>query len=62
MDVNDMLNKAKEAVSGHADQAKEAIDKAGDFIDEKTGGKFSGQVDQGQDFVKDQLGLDDEQA
>ena len=31
------------------------IDKAGDFVDEKTGGKYAEQVDQGQAFAKEKL-------
>ena len=31
------------------------IDRAGDFADEKTGGKYAEQVDQGQAFAKEKL-------
>jgi hypothetical protein len=45
----------------HADKAEGGIDKAGDFIDDKTGDKYADHVDKGQDAAKDALGkLDDE--
>ncbi|MPZ51666.1 MAG: antitoxin [Acidimicrobiia bacterium] len=50
------LDKAKDALSGakdkvddladeHGDKMKDGIEKAGDFVDEKTGGKYADQVD-----------------
>jgi hypothetical protein len=38
---------------GNKDKVKGGIDKAGDTVDDKTGGKFSGQVDTAQDTAKD---------
>lgn len=53
-----IFDKVTEAAAGHADEirgaAEAGIDKAGDLIDAKTGGKFAGQVDQAQDFAKTQ--------
>ncbi len=49
------VDKIKGAVSGHADQIEGAIDRGGDSIDSKTDGKYAGQVDQAQGFLKDQL-------
>lgn len=44
-------------VSGKAsqmgDKAKGMVDQGGDMVDQKTGGKASGQVDSGQDKAKD---------
>jgi hypothetical protein len=37
---------------GNKDKVK-GIDKAGDAVDDKTGGTFSGQVDTAQDTAKD---------
>lgn len=45
----------KNAVNEHGDQINEGIDKAGDFVDEKTEGKYADKVDQAQDFLKDQV-------
>lgn len=51
-----IFDKAKEAAgqaaAEHGDKIDQGIDKAGDFADEKTGGKYAGQVDQGQDAAK----------
>lgn len=50
-----ILDKLKDAASGHEEQVNQAIDQAGDVVDQKTGGQYEGQVDQAQDFLKDQL-------
>jgi MT0933-like antitoxin protein len=50
-----IFDKAKDALSGHSEQVAAAIDKAGDFVDEKTEGKYAEQVDKGQDMAKDKL-------
>jgi MT0933-like antitoxin protein len=46
------LSKTKEVLSENADKVGRAIDKAGDIIDEKTQGKYSGTVDKVQDAAK----------
>jgi hypothetical protein len=51
-----IFDKAKDALSEHSEQVDQGIDKGGDLIDEKTGGKYVGQVDKGQEFAKDRLG------
>ncbi|MFF6830800.1 antitoxin [Streptomyces sp. NPDC012438] len=53
-----MLDKLKQALKGHEDQAGKGVDKAGDFVDEKSQGKYSGHVDTAQDKLKQQLGRD----
>ena len=50
------LDEAKKKLSGHSDQVDEGIDKTGDMVDEKTDGKYEGQVDKAQEFLKDQAG------
>lgn len=40
-----LLDKAKDMLKGNTDKVKEGIDKAGDMIDEKTGGKFSDHIE-----------------
>ncbi|MFE6507706.1 antitoxin [Nocardioides sp. NPDC057767] len=37
-----------------ADKVSEGLDKAGEFADEKTGGKFSDQIDQGVETAKNE--------
>ena len=40
-----IFDRAKEALSGHSEQVEAVVDKAGDFVDEKTEGKYAEQVD-----------------
>jgi hypothetical protein len=56
-----MLDKIKGMLKGHEDQARKGVDKAGDMVDDKTQGKYSGQVDQAQDRMNDQIGRPDQQ-
>ena len=51
-----MMDKLKQMMKGHESQADKGIDKSGDFVDDKTQGKHSGQVDTGQDKLKDEFG------
>jgi uncharacterized protein YjbJ (UPF0337 family) len=46
------LGKTKEVLSQNADKVEQAIDKAGDIIDQKTQGKYAGTVDKVQDAAK----------
>lgn len=60
MGIGDFADKAKDLASEHEDEVKEGIDKASDMADEKTGGKYSDQIDQGADAAKDYVeDLDD---
>jgi hypothetical protein len=52
----DIVEQIKDAVDGHEAEVKQGIDIVGDLIDGQTGGQYSAQVDQAQDFLKDQLG------
>jgi hypothetical protein len=51
-----IFDKAKDALSGQQDKVDEGVEKAGDMVDDKTEGKYIGQVDQGQEMAKDKLG------
>ncbi|WP_030606455.1 antitoxin [Streptomyces sclerotialus] len=53
-----VMDKLKQMLKGHEEQAGKGIDKGGDMLDERTQGKYSGQVDTGQDRLKGQLGPD----
>lgn len=53
--VEGLAQKAGEFVSQNPDQVSDGIDKAGDFIDQKTGGKFADKVDGLQDGAKNFL-------
>ncbi|MFG1999605.1 antitoxin [Spirillospora sp. NPDC048911] len=48
-----IVDKVKEMLGGHADKAKGAVDKAGDMVDKKTGGKYADKVDMGQDKARE---------
>ena len=54
--MDDALDKAKDLAGDNADKLEGAVDKAADLADEKTGGKFSDQIDSGADAAKEQLG------
>jgi hypothetical protein len=43
-----LLDKIKGMLGQHEDQAKGAVEKTGDAVDDKTGGKYSSQVDTAQ--------------
>jgi hypothetical protein len=55
-------DKVADAVDQHADKIDQGIGQASSFVDEKTGGRFSDQLDQGEEKVREGLdGLDGEQ-
>jgi hypothetical protein len=60
--MDDIKGQAENALSEHGDQVGDAIDKAVDFADEKTGGKLGDKADVIADKAKDALGINDEQA
>ncbi|MFG2828104.1 antitoxin [Streptomyces sp. NPDC048434] len=51
-----MMDKIKNMLKGHESQTDKGIDKAGDMADDKTQGKYKGQVDTAQEKMKDQFG------
>ena len=51
-----IFDKAKDALSGQDDKVDAGVEKAGDMVDEKTGGKYGEQVDKGQDLANEKLG------
>ncbi|MEV6550575.1 antitoxin [Streptomyces sp. NPDC051597] len=57
-----VMDKLKQMLKGHEDQAGKGVDRAGDFVDDRTQGKYSGQVDTAQDRLKQQLGSEGEQG
>ncbi len=52
----------KNAADTNEEKVEAVIDQAGDFIDEKTGGKYADKVDQAQAFLKDQIGQPNDAA
>lgn len=51
----EIFDKVKEAVASNSEQVEAGIDQAGDFVDQKTDNKYQAQVDQGQEFLKNQV-------
>lgn len=56
-----IIDKVKELFGQHSDKAERGIDKAGDVINEKTGGKYSDKIDSAQEKAKDMLGQESRQ-
>jgi hypothetical protein len=50
-----LLDKIKGMFGQQHDTIESGIDKAGDFVDDKTGGKHAGNVDKAQDAAHDAL-------
>jgi hypothetical protein len=55
------MDKIKKMFKGHEDQAGKGIDKAGDMVDDRTKGKYSGHVDTAQDKLRQQFGTERDQ-
>ena len=51
-----IIDKVKGLLGQHSDKAEKGINKAGDMIDRKTGGKYSDKIDSVQEKAKDMLG------
>ncbi|MFH8570461.1 antitoxin [Streptomyces sp. NPDC017993] len=56
-----MMDKLKNMLKGHEAQTSKGIDKAGDFVDSKTQGKYKGQVDSAQEKLRQQYGTPGDQ-
>ena len=54
-----LLDKAKNLLSQNADKVEMAIDKAGEFVDDKTQGKYSDTIHQVQEQAKKVAGAED---
>lgn len=52
----DHADKAKNLANQHEEKIDQAVERAGDQLDERTGGKFAGQVDKGQEFIEGKTG------
>ncbi len=50
-----VFDSISDAAKDHEAKIEEGIEKIGDFIDEKTGGKFADQVDKVQDLANEGL-------
>ena len=50
-----IFDKAKDALSEHSEHVDAGIEKAGDQVDQRTGGKYAEHVDKGQDSASDRV-------
>ncbi|HEY6749685.1 MAG TPA: antitoxin [Mycobacteriales bacterium] len=55
------MDKAKDMADQHDEQVDQGLDKAGDFADQKTGGKYDSQIDKGVDAAQQRTGDGDTQ-
>ena len=55
------LDKAREAADQHDDKVDQGLEKAGDFADDKTGGKYGEHIDKGVDAAQQRTGDGDTQ-
>ena len=60
--VGGFRERAEDFVGEHEDQARDAVDRAGQEADERTGGRYGDQIDQGEQRAGDYVaGLGDEE-
>lgn len=50
-----LIGKGQKAAIENSDKIEQAVDKAGDFVDKKTGGKYADQVDKVQNAAKNAI-------
>ena len=50
------LDKAKDFLDKHDEQVDKALDKVGDVVDERTGHKYTSQIDKGVDEAQKRTG------
>ena len=62
MSNESFFDKVKDFVKGHPEQADQGLDKAGEFLDERTGGQYSEHIAKGDDLVREQFGIPDDAA
>ena len=53
------LDKAKDFLDEHDEQVDKALDKVGEQVDQRTGHKYSDQIDKGVDFAQERTGEGD---
>lgn len=56
-----LMDDAKKFADQHDEQVDQGLEKAGDQIDDRTGNKYSGQVDKGVDEAQKRTGAGDTQ-
>ena len=61
VDIGGLGDKAKQFAEDNPDKVDQGIDKAGDAVGDRTGGKHAEQVDKGQDAARNKFGGNGEQ-
>lgn len=51
-----IFDKAKDLAGAHQDKVDSLVDRAGDMLDQRTGGKYASHIDRGQEALKGQYG------
>ena len=59
-DFSEFADEAKKLASNHPDMANKGVEEAGQFADEKTGGRFGSQIDEGEQRAEGFLGTDNQ--
>ena len=59
---DNIKDKAEALVDSQGDKVGEGLDKVGDLVDEKTGGKYADKVDQAQNVAQEKTGDGDTTA
>jgi hypothetical protein len=59
-DFGEMADQAKDFAGQHDKQSDEALDKAAEFADDKTGNKYDSQVQSGENKAESYLGVQDQ--
>jgi hypothetical protein len=55
------MDRAKDFADDHDEQVDQGIEKAGDLIDDRTGNRYSEQIDKGTDQAQERSGAGDTQ-
>ena len=60
--MSEFMDDAKKLASEHQDVADEGFDKAAQFADDKSGGKYGSQIEGAEQKAEDFLGVQDQDA
>jgi hypothetical protein len=62
MGIGGFADKAKDFLDSEQGEQRsdQALDKAAEFADDKSGGKFDNQIDKGRDAADERIGRDDQ--
>ena len=59
-DFSEMADKAKDFAGSHDKESDEALDKAADFANDRTGGGHESQIQSGEQKAENYLGVEDQ--